>query len=226
MSEINKDPNPILFEGMATMALEISGQPRTPALDVYVTIRVEMMDDVLCRWYGTITHLLATQADTTQAIPSHGPWSLCLSDGRMGVVDIPNPPVGEKVDFLGTGLPPGFKPLYTRAVLPPEYFEAMKYQTLPLPVPVSASQWRAYVGRVLFVLGFAGLLTSVWQEGPDQSRWVWSSTFLWFASMIMFATQTTWDRKAREEADRQAGIKVAELKERQDRNLSQAGEGD
>lgn len=215
------DKNRVIFEGMATLVMQVNNRPVTSVLDVYVTVRVEMVDDVLCRWYGTISHLLASGGDTSQAIPTSGPWSLCFSDGRMGVVDIPNPVVsGEKIEFLGSGLPPGFEPLYTRAVLPPEYLtqmsSAVDIKDLVDGAFPKTTQWRAHAGRVLFTFGFIGMILSVWETDPDQSRLVWSSVFLWLASLIMFGAQTTLDRKVREMTDHQIQMKTVDFKRSQE----------
>lgn len=169
----------LLFEGIAT--LDIGGV----AHDTYMTAHVETVEDMLVRWYGTVGWI-AEPPKKFPYIHIVDGTEILLSDGRKGTIQLSPVANSEgKFEFCGKGLPPGFEPMYTGAVLPSEL--------MPIPSPeyVSAElrstalpRWRRWLGRLLAVVAFALIVAAVWI--PDL-RWQYLVTGMItsLVSMIM-----------------------------------------
>lgn len=148
-----------LFEGIAT--LDIGGVEH----DTYMTAHVEVVDDVMVRWFGTVGWIAEGPKKLDREMIVDG-TDATLSDGRSGVIRLPqHPDDSGKFEFHGVGLPPGFEPLYTRAVLPPEYTaELVSAEIRSTTLP----GWRLWLGRLLAILAFTSFIAGVWMP---EYRW-------------------------------------------------------
>lgn len=144
-----------LFEGIAT--LDIAGVEH----DVYMTARIEVVDDLMVRWFGTVGWIAESPKKFRHEEIVDGTDAL-LSDGRRGVIHLASHPDDQgKWEFHGNGLPPGFEPLYQRAVLPPEHMNQLvtaEIRSTTLP------RWRVWSARVLAVVAFGLMVGAIWAE--------------------------------------------------------------
>lgn len=156
----------VMFEGIAT--LDIAGVEH----DVYMTAQVEILDDVMVRWFGTVGWIAEGPKKLRHEEIVDG-TDVALSDGRHGVIKMaPHQDESGKFEFHGTGLPPGFQPLYQRAILPDEqvtHLMSAELRSTTLP------RWRVWSGRVLAVVAFGLMVSAIWV--PD-SQWKYLVTGL------------------------------------------------
>jgi hypothetical protein len=168
----------LMFEGIAT--LDIAGVEH----DVYMTAQVEILDDVLVRWFGTVGWIGEAPKRFEYDHVVDG-TDVRLSDGRKGTIQLPlhGPSEDGKAEFIGRGLPPGFEPLYQRAVLATEpvaqLVTAELRSTTPSRVPSFVALALAVASVVLFFQG-------IWAE-DDMWRYVASGLVLSFVSLCFAA---------------------------------------
>lgn len=151
-----------LFEGIATV--DVDGV----AHDTYMTAQVEVLDDVMVRWFGTLGWMGEAPKDLF-----HGEiLDMSFSDGREGKIQIPHPPAkGEdKLEFIGQDLPPGFMPLYQRALLP----DVGEMITAEL---VQGTSFRTWTARIAGVLSVVSMFTAIWLS-EYQDKLIWSGFLL------------------------------------------------
>lgn len=195
----------VIFEGIGTL-----DSAEGVAHDVYLKIRTECIPGAV-RWFGEFEWMGEKPAN----FMGGGFHDLVLSDGRETKIRVARFFAEDSGSYLfqGIGLPPGFE------VFAPEMMTSQNQMDPVDEAFYQASQWRAHVGRLLFFLGFAVTLISVWEDDPNQTRLVWSGGFLWLMSMVMFSAQSTRDRKAQEVMDNhnRVGINADALKKIQTR---------
>lgn len=167
---------PAIFEGIATV--DVDGV----AHDAYLSAFVEG-NDTLVRWYGRFEWM----GEAPKGV-FHGEFlDAVLSDGRECKIYVPNPSTdGGKMDFLGQGLPPGFQPLYTKAVLPQAMMELAS--TTP-------PRWRVWLSRLYAILAFALMVAAIW---VDDHRWELVITGLLFSLVSIQLTTPARGRPLKE----------------------------
>ena len=145
----------VMFEGIAT--LDIAGVEH----DTYMTAHVEVVDDMMVRWYGTVGWIADAPKKFRHEEIVDG-TDVLLSDGRKGVIQlVPTAEADGKFEFQGRGLPPGFEPLYQRAVLPPEYVTRMVTAELG---STTLPRWRLVTGRLLGGVAFGLMFSAIWLD--------------------------------------------------------------
>lgn len=189
---------PTLFEGIAS--IEVQGE----MVDAYMTAQMEG-NDTLVRWFGTFSWMGDKEP---KGFKPGGLHYVTLSDGRTATIHVPHyASVPEnKLDFLGQGLPPGFEPLYTKAVLPPEYLSRVAPSVSG--EYLDRSRWRVTWGRVAFAGSMGSMISAFWVDGHRYDL-MWTGIFLWLWSMILLGAQGSQDKKIRE-ADQEARVNPIE----------------
>jgi hypothetical protein len=142
--DIPKPVKMVIFEGIATIIVEGVGQ------DAYMTIHTESAGRTI-RWFGTF-EWMGEQPEMFPSVPSVR--DVVLSDGREAKIRIPyGPPTGDRFEFLGIGIPPGFERLAPVS-------EVAEQES-------STPTWRVFVGRLFTTIAFALTVSAVWVEGYE-----------------------------------------------------------
>ena len=164
----------VMFEGIATLTI---GETQH---DTYMVAHIETVEDVLVRWYGTVGWI-AEAPKKFKTVDIVDGTDVVLSDGRRGTIHLnPHADDGGKFEFQGMGLPPGFEPLYTRAVLPPEHTTELVAELRS----TTPSGWRVWVARVLCTLALVFAVGAIWAE-DNQLRYFATAGLLSFIASFL-----------------------------------------
>lgn len=148
----------VIFEGLAEV--EVGGLQ----YDAYMSIKTQSVG-YTTRWYGSFTWMGNGPSDKYDL--RLYTRDVNLSDGRECQIKIPHLPTGDKVEFLGIGLPPGFELFGLDLVQEPEGLTTPSkpkrvaagfFKTLALGSVVAAIWWGDHHWQLAATAGLSWLV--------------------------------------------------------------------